>query len=427
MSKKSCNFAGYLIIMKFLYWLIGLAGALGHRKAKLLYRGQKGALKALSEAMQTARLKDSNPIWIHVASVGEFEQARPIIERLREAKPDQRIILTFFSPSGYELRKNYDKVDFVGYLPCPTRSNAKKMMSIIKPSMALFVKYEFWPAYLRRLKKNKIPTYSISAIFRPGQRFFKPWGKGQLALLKCFKHIYVQDEVSRDLLLKHGLKDVTIAGDTRFDRVSQIAAQAKTLPIVAHFVEPRSNEDGMPINYRVIIAGSTWPADELFLTRYLQEHDDVLLVMAPHEIHEGHLHRIMHIFKGRYVRFTEANSDNIKHVCLLVIDTIGMLSSIYRYGQVAYIGGGFGAGIHNTLEAAVYGMPVLFGPNHTHFREALGLLKSGGAFTFHNYDEFAAQMDKALAEYEQLGKLAGDFVKTGTGATKLICSELFNI
>ena len=413
--------------MKFLYWLIGLAGALGHRKAKLLYRGQKGALKALSEAMQTARLKDSNPIWIHVASVGEFEQARPIIERLREAKPDQRIILTFFSPSGYELRKNYDKVDFVGYLPCPTRSNAKKMMSIIKPSMALFVKYEFWPAYLRRLKKNKIPTYSISAIFRPGQRFFNPWGKGQLALLKCFKHIYVQDEVSRDLLLKHGLKDVTIAGDTRFDRVSQIAAQAKTLPIVAHFVEPRSNEDGMPINYRVIIAGSTWPADELFLTRYLQEHDDVLLVMAPHEIHEGHLHRIMHIFKGRYVRFTEANSDNIKHVCLLVIDTIGMLSSIYRYGQVAYIGGGFGAGIHNTLEAAVYGMPVLFGPNHTHFREALGLLKSGGAFTFHNYDEFAAQMDKALAEYEQLGKLAGDFVKTGTGATKLICSELFNI
>lgn len=427
MSKKSCNFAGYLIIMKFLYWLIGLAGALGHRKAKLLYRGQKGALKALSEAMQTARLKDSNPIWIHVASVGEFEQARPIIERLREAKPDQRIILTFFSPSGYELRKNYDKVDFVGYLPCPTRSNAKKMMSIIKPSMALFVKYEFWPAYLRRLKKNKIPTYSISAIFRPGQRFFKTWGKGQLALLKCFKHIYVQDEVSRDLLLKHGLKDVTIAGDTRFDRVSQIAAQAKTLPIVAHFVEPRSNEDGMPINYRVIIAGSTWPADELFLTRYLQEHEDVLLVMAPHEIHEGHLHRIMHIFKGRYVRFTEANSDNIKHVRLLVIDTIGMLSSIYRYGQVAYIGGGFGAGIHNTLEAAVYGMPVLFGPNHTHFREALGLLKSGGAFTFHNYDEFAAQMDKALAEYEQLGKLAGDFVKTGTGATKLICSELFNI
>ena len=405
--------------MQLFYWLIWLAGLLGHRKAKLLARGEAGAIAALKAAMDTDRLRNSHPIWIHVASVGEFEQARPIIEHLRQAQPQRRIVLTFFSPSGYELRKNYDKVDFVGYLPCPTRRNAKRLLSIMQPSMALFVKYEFWPAYLKRLKKSGIPTYSISAIFRPRQLFFLPWGKSHLNLLRCFTHIYVQDEASKDLLIKHGINHVSVAGDTRFDRVSQIAAQAKQLPLVERFVNQHPTT-------KVIIAGSTWPADELLLARYLEEHEDVVLVMAPHEIHEAHMHRIMHIFKGRFVRFTQAGEDSVSHVRLLIIDTIGMLSSIYRYGNVAYIGGGFGAGIHNTLEAAVYGIPVLFGPNHTHFREALGLLKAEAAFTFNNYDEFAACMDKALEQHQEIGKKAGDFVHNGIGATEFIYNELFN-
>lgn len=424
--------------MHIIYFFIRIASWFGHRKAKLLYQGQTQALKTLADSVadgvkKTQSLKQA--IWIHVASVGEFEQARPIIEHLKRVRPEQPILLTFYSPSGYELRKNYDKVDYVSYLPMPTRKNARTLLDMIEPSMAIFVKYEFWPAYLKELHKRGIKTYSISAIFRPGQLFFRPWGKPYLKLLQCFTRIYVQDEVSRELLLSHGIQDVRIAGDTRFDRVEQVAAQAKELPVVATFVD-RANHPELGEQYkRVIIAGSTWPKDEEMLARYIRSHEDVLLVLVPHEIHEGHMEKIFHIFEGRYIRYTEAVSSpdscsvpqaaNLKHVQVLVIDTMGMLSSIYRYGDVAYIGGGFGVGIHNTLEAAVYGMPVLFGPNYKHFREAIGLINAGAAYSVNDYVEFEARMDEALANHKAMGEKADAFVKAGVGATDHIYNELF--
>ena len=410
--------------MRLIYFFIWLAGVFGHRKAKLLYRGQREALQKL-KTEYSGRLQGTHPTWIHVASVGEFEQARPIIEHLRSQRPDAHILLTFYSPSGYELRKNYAQVDYVSYLPIPTYANARQLLDTVEPSMAIFVKYEFWPAYLKNLRKRHIPTYSISAIFRRGQLFFLPWGGHHRQLLYCFTRIYVQDEASRSLLERFGIKDVRIAGDTRFDRVSQVAAQAKELPVVENFVSPRTSLEGLPAPHRVIIAGSTWPEDEELLARYVDTHPDVLLVLVPHEIHEAHLRRIFHIFHGRYVRFTEADRHNVLHVRTLLIDTIGMLSSIYHYGDVAYIGGGFGAGIHNTLEAAVYGMPVLFGPKYTHFREAIGLIDAGAAYSIKDYATFEARMDEALADHANIGKKAGEFVCQGVGATDYIYKELF--
>lgn len=357
-------------------------------------------------------------VWIHVASVGEFEQARPIIERLRQERPEVQIVLTFFSPSGYNLRKDYDQVDAVTYLPFATRRNARLFLDVVKPNMAIFVKYEFWPAYLRELNRRGVLTYSISSIFREKQAFFRWWGKAYLKVLKLFTAIYVQDEHSARLLREHGVEQVEVAGDTRFDRVHAIAQQAKDIPQIARFVAGGD---------KVIIAGSTWPKDEEMLARYMVENPDVKLVLAPHEIHEAHLHQIFNLFEGRHVRFTQASINNLDAVRVLVVDTMGMLSSIYRYGQVAYIGGGFGVGIHNTIEAAVFGMPVLFGPNYTHFREACALIEAGGARSVRNYREFKAAMDEALEQHEAMGKKASEYVESELGATERIYDAIFKI
>lgn len=399
--------------MNIYFWILRLAALLGHKKARKLVKGQARALAELRE--WAATLGGSQVLWFHAASVGEFEQARPIIERLHSELPFRKVLLTFFSPSGYELRKNYPLVDKVTYLPFATRRNARKMLEILPLEAAVMVKYEFWPAYLKALKAKHIPTYLISAIFRPGQLFFLPWGKMYLKLLHAFEHIFVQDQSSSDLLQRNGVKEVTVAGDTRFDRVTEVRKQAKDLPVVDGFVA------GAP---RVIVAGSTWQRDEQYLARYMAEREDVKLVLVPHEIDSAHLHEIFQCFEGRYVRYTEATPQNVNKCRVLLVDTIGVLSSIYRYGHVAYIGGGFGVSIHNTLEAAVYGMPVVFGPTWKKFREAHGLLAAGAAITVKNYREFADALDRAFDNQSIMGQRANDYVQSECGATDKILKQL---
>ena len=399
--------------MNIYFWILRLAALLGHKKARKLVKGQARALAELRE--WAATLGGSQVLWFHAASVGEFEQARPIIERLHSELPFRKVLLTFFSPSGYELRKNYPLVDKVTYLPFATRRNARKMLEILPLEAAVMVKYEFWPAYLKALKAKHVPTYLISAIFRPGQLFFLPWGKMYLKLLHAFEHIFVQDQSSSDLLQRNGVKAVTVAGDTRFDRVTEVRKQAKDLPVVDGFVA------GAP---RVIIAGSTWQRDEQYLARYMAEREDVKLVLVPHEIDSAHLHEIFQYFEGRYVRYTEATPQNVNKCRVLLVDTIGVLSSIYRYGHVAYIGGGFGVSIHNTLEAAVYGMPVVFGPTWKKFREAHGLLAAGAAITVKNYREFADALDRAFDNQSIMGQRANDYVQSECGATDKILKQL---
>lgn len=399
--------------MNIYFWILRLAALLGHKKARKLVQGQARALDELQDWAST--LGGSEVLWFHAASVGEFEQARPIIERLQSELPFRKVLLTFFSPSGYELRKNYSLVDKVTYLPFATNRNAKKLLDLLPIETAVMVKYEFWPAYLKALKDKGVATYLISAIFRPGQLFFLPWGKGYLKLLHTFKRIFVQDQASAQLLMNHGVSQVEVAGDTRFDRVVEVRKQAKELPIVEDFVAGAE---------RVIVAGSTWPKDEELLARYMAEREGVKLVLVPHEIDSAHLHEIFQRFEGRYVRYTEAAAYSVDKCRILLVDTIGVLSSIYRYGHVAYIGGGFGVSIHNTLEAAVYGMPVVFGPTWQKFREARGLIEAGAAISVKNYREFAAALDKAFAVQKQMGQAAADYVNSELGATDKILKQL---
>ena len=402
------------------------------KKIIALLKGQREALdKEHIAQLQALR----GAIWIHSASVGEFEQARPIIERLRETGERLKIVLTFFSPSGYELRKNYELVDGVFYLPFPNRHNANKFIDALQPSKVLFVKYEFWPPYLRVLKKRGIPTYSISAIFRPTQRFFHWYGKSSLNLLKCFTHLYVQDEASRALLAEHGIANCTVTGDTRFDRVKAIVDSQKSkndsrFTPIAQFVQGAE---------RVLVAGSTWPKDEVLLQKYIEDlrlkivDCSAKLILVPHEINEEHLHFIFNLFEGKMVKYSvisnmpsnESRVNILKHAQVMVLDTIGLLSSIYRFGQVAYIGGGFGVGIHNTIEAAVYGVPVLFGPNYHHFREAQGLIDAGAARSISNYAELEEAIETAFANHETIGKKAADYVQSELGATQKIFKNIF--
>ena len=410
--------------MFFYYLIIRIAALCGHAKARALVEGQAQTLQKAKEGFPY-----SSPIWIHAASVGEFEQARPLIERLRREQPNRRIVVTFFSPSGYEMRKNYDKVDAVMYLPFPTPRRAKTFIEALKPEMAIFVKYEFWPAYLKALKKRGIPTYSISAIFRPTQRFFHWYGASSLRLLHCFTHLYVQDETSRRLLAEHGVQQCSVAGDTRFDRVGEILAKG----LKADDPRLRPIQDFVEGCERVIIAGSTWPEDERLLAQYIEncklEIGDLgtKLLLVPHEIHEKHLHYIFNLFQGRFVRYSRATKTAMLHANVMVIDTMGLLSSIYRFGHTAYIGGGFGVGIHNTIEAAVYGMPVIFGPNYHHFREAQGLIDAGAARSIKNYSELEAALDTALDNHVEIGAKAAAYVEAEKGATAKIFDEIFAI
>ena len=413
--------------MFFYFLLIRIAALCGHKKAQLLIQGQSETLKQRTKELNALR----GSVWFHAASVGEFEQARPMIERLKREHPEKQIVVTFFSPSGYEMRKNYNLADGIFYLPFATGRNAKQFIEALRPSMAVFVKYEFWPAYLKELKKRSIPAYCISAIFRPGQRFFQWYGGASRKLLKCFTHIYVQDERSRQLLESHGIKDCSVAGDTRFDRVvnnSQCtmhnAQFTEELGLIEQFVEGCE---------RVVVAGSTWPEDEKLLEAYMksteyrvQSTDQVTkLILVPHEIDEAHLHFIFNLFKGRFVRYTRATETALIHADVLVVDAMGLLNSIYRFGHVAYVGGGFGEGIHNTIEPAAFGRPVVFGPNYHHFREAQGLIDAGAGKSVKNGTELAAALDYALDHHAELGKKAAEYVQSEIGATEKIYQDLF--
>ncbi len=356
--------------------------------------------------------------WFHSASLGEFEQGRPVIEEFRKRYPDVKILLTFFSPSGYEIQKNYQGADYIFYLPADTRANAIRFIERVKPEMVFFIKYEFWYNYLNQLQKRNIPVYLFSAIFRPEQIFFKRYGGMFRRILGGFKFIFVQNNESVSLLQSIGVEQVKIAGDTRFDRVAQIASQARQLPVAASFCG----------SFPVFIAGSTWPADEEMIIRYLNQcKHSVKTIIAPHEIEKSHVEQIMSLISRPAIRYSEAEGKDLSEYDILVIDNIGMLSSLYQYGSIAYIGGGFGKGIHNTLEAATFGLPVLFGPNYKKFAEACDLIERGGAFSISDYDSLSEQLDWFFTNIRQCkltGKIASDYVAEKTGASGIILDSI---
>lgn len=367
--------------------------------------------------------RNAKYIWFHASSLGEFEQGRPMMEKIKAEHPGYKILLTFFSPSGYEVRKNYNGADVICYLPFDTPYRVKKFVNLANPAIAVFIKYEFWGNYLCELKRREIPVYIISAIFRPDQLFFQWYGIPYRKMLTCFNHLFVQDQRSKALLEEYGITNVTVTGDTRFDRVLDVRRQAREISVVERFVKNEKGEQML-----TLVAGSSWPQDEEILLRYFNEHPEMKLIIAPHEIHREHLMYIESLLKRPSIRLSEAAGDsNLSGKDCLIIDSFGLLSSIYRYGQIAYIGGGFGAGIHNTLEAAVYGLPVLFGPKYHKFKEAKDLIAVGGGFSVSDEKAFCAQMDELLTYHEVLeasGKAASDFVNKNAGATDQVLQEL---
>ena len=392
-----------------------LVASVSHRnpKAGKLTKGQKEIFPYLEKTLD----KNGGYIWIHASSLGEFEQGRPLIETIRRTYPERKILLTFFSPSGYEVRKNYNQVDAVCYLPFDLPGNVRRFLDLVKPQSAIFIKYEFWANYLTELKKRDIPTYIISAIFRPKQIFFRFYGGYFRKMLHCFTRLYVQDENSRKLLDSIGVRNVSVVGDTRFDRVVEISNSTDPNPLLERFVGEKF----------VWVGGSTWPKDEEIILDYFNRHPEQKLILAPHEIHEEHLQSIIARLKRPYLRYTQATEANVADADCLIIDCFGLLSSLYRYGKLAYIGGGFGVGIHNIAEAAVYSIPVIFGPNYHRFKEAINLIDNGGAFPIHDAASFESTIENFISNREalaQAGKSAGDYIKSHSGATAVIFKEI---
>lgn len=388
-------------------YLFGVAiASLFSKKVKTMWRGERHALDVLKEKVDP----DAKYIWFHAASLGEFEQGRPLMERIRRDYPEYKILLTFFSPSGYEVRKDYQGADIICYLPLDTIRNTRRFLRRVRPVMAFFIKYEFWYNYLHILKHRNIPVYSVSSIFRPDQVFFKWYGYQYAHVLKCFTRFMVQNEQSKLLLAKLGITDVDVVGDTRFDRVLQIKEAAKQLPIVEAFKQ----------DYKVFVAGSSWPPDEDIFIRFFNEHKDWKLIIAPHVIGEDHLQHILSKLDRKTVRYTQTTAEEAASADCLIIDCFGLLSSIYHYGEVAYVGGGFGVGIHNVLEAAVWDVPVIFGPNNHRFQEARGLIAAGGGFEINNDEDFVNVMTRLMNDQTALteaGTKAGTFVMSLSGAT----------
>lgn len=408
----------YNIIMYIIQ--LGVAiGSIFNDKLRKMWQGEQDAVQTLRKKVNP----DADYIWFHAASLGEFEQGRPLMEQIKKSYPQYKILLTFFSPSGYEVRKNYEGADIITYLPIDTVGNARQFLRTVRPVMAFFIKYEFWYNYLHILQYRGIPAYSVSSIFRPDQVFFKWYGRGYGRVLKCFTRFFVQNEESKKLLESIGIHDTMVVGDTRFDRVLQIKEASKQLPIVERFVKGTPEEPK-----KVFVAGSSWQPDEEIFLKYFNNHRDWKLIVAPHVIGEDHLKFIFSLIKDKkVVRYTQATEDNVADADVLIIDCFGLLSSVYHYGDVAYVGGGFGVGIHNVLEAAVWGMPVLFGPNNKHFVEAQGLLQSGGGIEIEDYETFSlimSQLSDDSAYYGTCGQEAGAFVQSLAGATKKVLSSV---
>ncbi len=409
----------YNIVIYFVLWGIAIA-SLFNEKVRKMWRGEREAFKILKQKVDP----NAKYIWFHAASLGEFEQGRPLMERIRRDYPQYKILLTFYSPSGYEVRKNYEGADIICYMPVDTRLNAIRFLRLVRPVMAFFIKYEFWSNFLHILKHRNIPTYSVSSIFREDQVFFKWYGRNYAGVLKCFTRFFVQNEESKRLLEGIGITAVDVVGDTRFDRVLQIKEAAKQLPICEAFrtgVASSQSADVPHHDFKVFVAGSSWPPDENIFIPFFNEHKDWRLLIAPHVIAEEHLKLILSLIKGKkVVRYTQTTPEEAAEADVLIIDCFGLLSSMYNYGDVAYIGGGFGVGIHNTLEAAVWNMPVIFGPNNKKFQEAQGLLKSGGGFEINTYEDFSGLMSSLMNDetfLKQAGDKAGAFVAHLAGAT----------
>ena len=416
----------YNIVIYFVLWGIAIA-SLFNEKVRKMWRGEREAFKILKQKVDP----NAKYIWFHAASLGEFEQGRPLMERIRKDYPQYKILLTFYSPSGYEVRKNYEGADIICYMPVDTRLNAIRFLRLVRPVMAFFIKYEFWSNFLHILKHRNIPTYSVSSIFREDQVFFKWYGRNYAGVLKCFTRFFVQNEESKRLLEGIGIKDVDVVGDTRFDRVLQIKEAAKQLPICEAFrtgVASSQSADVPHTDFKVFVAGSSWPPDENIFIPFFNEHKDWRLLIAPHVIAEEHLKLILSLIKDKkVVRYTQTTPEEAAEADVLIIDCFGLLSSMYNYGDVAYIGGGFGVGIHNTLEAAVWNMPVIFGPNNKKFQEAQGLLKSGGGFEINTYEDFSGLMSSLMndeAFLKQAGDKAGAFVAHLAGATDKVLASV---
>ena len=406
-QKKEMRFIYNLGILVYsaLIWILSPFNS----KAGLWIKGRKGWYKELKRKI----LQGERYIWMHCASLGEFEQGRPVIEAIREEIPGIKIVLTFFSPSGYEIRKNYDQADIVCYLPADTPKNAVKFIDLINPEKVIFVKYEFWYNYIKTIEKRRIPLFLISAIFRKEQFLFKWYGSFFRKILKGFTEFYVQDQLSADILKEEGVERVRVAGDTRFDRVIQIAGNAGDIPGLEKF------RDGG----KIFLAGSSWKKDEEIIASYINKYPERMKwVFAPHEIDNENIERLERLFITECVRFSRIN-DDLPGARVMIIDNMGMLSSAYKYAYIAAVGGGFGKGIHNILEPACWSVPVLFGPNHKKFREALEIISLGGGRSFNNYEEFETMLSEWLDNedlYRRAADSAGKYVRKNTGATRKI-------
>ena len=465
--------------MKCLYniaiWFYALAVrivAFFNPKVRLMWQGERDAYVKIESGLR----EGDRVVWVHAASLGEFEQGRPLIERLKKENPEYKILLTFFSPSGYEVRKNYAGADVITYLPLDTPRNARRFVELVKPEKVVFVKYEFWLNYLAELRFSGIETYIISAIFRPNQVFFKWYGGIFREGLKAFKMLFVQNEESKELLNGIGVENVMVAGDTRFDRVADIAAAAKRLEIVESFINAQftiHNSQSLDnAQLPVLVVGSSWGPDEDLLVQYINERAGRMkMIIAPHEVSEERIKELTSKLTCKYALYTDIQKEitdgsqqstvngqpvltpsaslvplkqGDNKICeanltlnsqlltlnsfdVLVVNTIGVLSSVYQYGQVAYIGGGFGVGIHNTLEAAAWGMPVVFGPNYHKFQEAKELIECGAGKSIKNYEECARALDEFFEKNDVASKAAAEYVASHTGATELIYNSQFTI
>lgn len=392
---------------------VGIA-ALRNPKAAQWRDGRREIINRLKDSIDGSR-----PIvWVHAASLGEFEQGRPIIERIREKRPDLQILLTFFSPSGYEIRKNYAGADYIFYMPIDRSGYVKAFLDIVQPKAAIFIKYEFWLNYLSELRKRNIDTYVVSAIFRRDSIFFRPWGGMWRKALRTFHTLFVQNEESKELLRELGIENCVVAGDTRFDRVAAIARAAKRVELIERFKG----------DSRLFVAGSTWGPDEELLIRLLNDNPEIRMVIAPHEMDETRIAHIMESVKGGAARYTTSNTESdFSHTQVLILDTVGILSSVYGYATWSYIGGGFGVGIHNTLEAATFGLPIAFGPKYQKFKEARDMVSLGAARSINNYEELKAWFAPLKSDEELLKATslkAKEYTESNLGATELITNTV---
>lgn len=400
----------------YLYMLAIMLVAPFHKKARQMVKGRLQAFRILRREIDPK----ARYVWFHAASLGEFEQGRPLMERLRREHPEYKILLTFFSPSGYEVRKNYSGADVICYLPFDTLGNVASFFRLVHPVMAIFIKYEFWFNVMHACQKQGIPVYSVSSIFRPNKIFFRWYGGYYTRVLNYVTHFFVQDEESVRLLATRGIKDnVTIVGDTRFDRVLDIRRDAKELPLAEQFAKREGT---------ILVAGSSWPVDEEFIIPYFNKRPGVRLILAPHVVSDDHLAQIESRLKRPFVRYTQATPERMAEADCLIMDCYGLLSSIYRYGQVAYVGGGFGVGIHNVPEAAVYGIPVLIGPNNKKFREAQDMLRLGSCFEVTGQPLFNAVMDTLVQDKKlcyKRGKIGNEYITSNAGASETIFRQIF--